>query len=171
MSIWKDVTEFHLTFKHPVEVNPIELGILDTSIMIDLKNAQSTLHALRHKLSNKVNVATKDVTKLRLLRMSLLVEEFAEYLQAEEFNDMVEIADALGDLHYIAAGTEIAYGIDGQAVFTEIQRSNMAKLDADGNPVFDIAGKVIKPIGWEPPNIADIINSVEPSVSKSPSSV
>lgn len=88
----------------------------------------------------------------RDLRISLLEEEFKEYLQAEEKNDIVEIADALADIIYIACGTAVSYGIPLDKVFNEVHRSNMAKL-VDGKPIYREDGKVLKPDGWTPPDI------------------
>lgn len=94
--------------------------------------------------------------KLRDLRISLLEEEFDEYTTAEEENDLVEIADALADIIYIACGTAAEYGIDLDAVFAEVHRSNMAKL-VDGKVLRREDGKVKKPEGWTPPDIAGVL--------------
>jgi predicted HAD superfamily Cof-like phosphohydrolase len=94
--------------------------------------------------------------KGRALRVALLREEFEEYLDAEDNNDIVEIADALGDIIYIACGTAIAYGIPLELVFNEIQRSNMAKL-VDGKVLRREDGKIMKPEGWQPPDIKAIL--------------
>ena len=92
----------------------------------------------------------------RALRMSLLEEEFDEYLEAEENADIVEIADALADIIYIALGTAVSYGIPLDKVFEEVHRSNMAKL-VDGKVLRRADGKVQKPEGWTPPDIAGVL--------------
>jgi len=68
------------------------------------------------------------------LRFNLMKEENEEYLEAAKNNDMVEVADALGDMLYILCGTIIEHGMQHkiEAVFEEIQRSNMSKLGGDG---------------------------------------
>jgi len=93
----------------------------------------------------------------RHLRKILLQEEFNEYLSAESDNDLVEVADALADIIYIACGTAVSYGIPLDKVFEEVHRSNMAKL-VDGKPLKREDGKVIKPEGWTPPDIAGVLN-------------
>ena len=95
-----------------------------------------------------------------LLRYKLMREENEEYLEACENNDMVEVADALGDMLYILSGTILKHGMQGkiEEVFTEIQRSNMSKLDGDGNPIYREDGKVLKGENYFPPNITDILN-------------
>lgn len=92
----------------------------------------------------------------RDLRIKLLKEEFDEYMEAEENDDFIEVADALADLIYIACGTAASYGIPLNKVFEEVHRSNMAKL-VDGKPLKRADGKVIKPEGWTPPDIEGVI--------------
>ena len=74
--------------------------------------------------------------KRNLLRYELMREENEEYLEAANNNDLVEVADALGDMLYILCGTIIEHGMQHkiEEVFDEIQRSNMSKLGEDGKP-------------------------------------
>ena len=92
----------------------------------------------------------------RVLRMRLLSEEFEEYRNAEYDNNIVEIADALADIIYIACGTAVSYGIPLDEIFNEVHRSNMAKL-VDGKVLRREDGKIKKPEGWTPPDIKSII--------------
>ena len=93
----------------------------------------------------------------RELRINLLQEEFNEYLNAEEKADIVEIADALADIIYIACGTAVSYGIPLDDVFAEVHRSNMAKL-VDGKVIRREDGKVQKPECWTAPDIKNILD-------------
>ena len=93
----------------------------------------------------------------RDLRVKLLREEFKEYIDAEIENDLVEIADALADIIYIACGTAVSYGIPLDDVFESVHASNMAKL-VDGKVIRRADGKVQKPEGWQPPDIKRILN-------------
>lgn len=164
--------------------------------------------------------------KYRDLRITLLKEEYNEFIQAENEDDFIEIADALADMLYIIGGTLITYGLDYNysppfnapvgkpkfppidlrtmlvgmttvahrnymkaevtndpkvisstlrilantvfataliysipltAIFTEVHRSNMAKLGEDGKPIYREDGKVIKPANWQPPNIMSVL--------------
>lgn len=92
----------------------------------------------------------------RHLRKVLLQEEFNEYLDAEKDNDIIEIADALADIIYIACGTAVAYGIPLDKIFDEVHRSNMAKL-VDGKVLRREDGKIQKPLGWTAPDIAGVM--------------
>lgn len=93
------------------------------------------------------------------LRHRLMQEENDEYLQAAKAGDMVEVADALGDQLYILCGTILKHGMQHKIaeVFEEIQRSNMSKLDADGNPIYREDGKVMKSELYFKPDIKSII--------------
>ena len=92
----------------------------------------------------------------RNLRYNLLKEEFEEYEKAESDDNIVEIADALADIIYIACGTAVSYGIPLDKVFAEVHRSNMAKL-VDGKPLYREDGKVMKPAGWKPPDVEGVL--------------
>ncbi len=93
------------------------------------------------------------------LRFNLMKEENEEYLEAAKNGDLVEIADALGDQLYILCGTILKHGLQHkiEAVFEEIQRSNMSKLDANGLPIYREDGKVMKSDLYFKPQIAQII--------------
>jgi predicted HAD superfamily Cof-like phosphohydrolase len=94
-----------------------------------------------------------------LLRFNLMKEENEEYLEAVQNNDEIEIADALGDMLYILCGTIIEHGLQHkiEAVFDEIQRSNMSKLGEDGKPIYREDGKVLKGPNYFKPNFEDIL--------------
>lgn len=89
---------------------------------------------------------------LRALRRKLLREEVKEYFDAEDNNDLVEIADGLGDIVYVVIGTCLEYGINIDAVIDEIQRSNMSK-SVDGKVLRRGDGKILKPTTYSPPDI------------------
>ena len=95
------------------------------------------------------------------LRFDLMKEENEEYFEAAQNNDLVEVADALGDMLYILCGTIIEHGLQHkiEAVFEEIQRSNMSKLGEDGQPIYREDGKVLKGPKYFKPNIESILNS------------
>ncbi len=97
--------------------------------------------------------------KKNLLRYELMREENEEYLEAANNNDLVEVADALGDMLYILCGTIIEHGMQHkiEEVFDEIQRSNMSKLGANGKPIYREDGKVLKGPNYFKPNIKEIL--------------
>jgi len=87
-------------------------------------------------------------------------EENEEYLDAANNKDLVEVADALGDMLYILCGTIIEHGMQHkiEEVFNEIQKSNMSKLGADGNPIYREDGKVLKGPTYFKPDIKTILD-------------
>jgi len=93
------------------------------------------------------------------LRYNLIKEENEEYLEACKNADLVEIADALGDQLYILFGTILRHGLQHkiEEVFDEIQRSNMSKLDENGEPIFREDGKILKSNLYFKPNIKSIL--------------
>ena len=94
-----------------------------------------------------------------MLRYNLMKEENEEYLEAVQNNDLVEIADALGDMMYILCGTIIEHGLQHkiEEVFDEIQRSNMSKLGENGKPIYREDGKVMKGPNYFKPDFSKIL--------------
>ncbi|MEH6705837.1 MAG: nucleoside triphosphate pyrophosphohydrolase family protein [Galbibacter orientalis] len=104
-------------------------------------------------------IAKLETSKI-VLRHNLMAEENDEYLEAATNNDIVEVADALGDMLYILCGTILEHGMQHiiEDVFNEIQLSNMSKLGADGKPIYREDGKVLKGPNYFKPDIKKIIN-------------
>ncbi len=93
------------------------------------------------------------------LRHRLMAEENDEYLEAAKNNDIVQVADALGDKLYILCGTIIAHGLQHKIVevFEEIHRSNMSKLDENGQPLRREDGKIMKSNLYFTPDISSVL--------------
>ena len=106
-----------------------------------------------------VNVSKEIVA----LRHRLMAEENEEYFEAALNDDLVEVADALGDMMYILCGTILSHGMQHiiEEVFEEIQASNMSKLGADGKPIYREDGKVLKGPGYFKPNIKAVLERDE----------
>lgn len=112
------------------------------------------------------------------MRMALIAEEFAELVGAvygataqevmeeayaraavldDASRDVVETADAIGDLVYVLYGMALECGIPLAEVLAEIQSSNLSKLEADGQPILREDGKVLKGPGYRRPDVAGIL--------------
>jgi predicted HAD superfamily Cof-like phosphohydrolase len=113
-----------------------------------------TAFAIGHKEQPHANLGEAK----NLLRFNLMKEENEEYLEAANNNDIVEIADALGDMI-------IEHGLQDhiEAVFDEIQRSNMSKLGEDGKPIYREDGKVMKGPNYFKPDFSKILKIVADS--------
>lgn len=122
---------------------------------IEAVKAFHTAFKLGHSETLKANLG---VEKNRL-RFNLMKEENEEYLEAANNNDLVEVADALGDMLYILCGTIIEHGMHYkiEEVFDEIQRSNMSKLGENGEPIYREDGKVLKGPNYFKPDIDGIL--------------
>jgi len=95
--------------------------------------------------------------KTAKLRLDLIKEELSELEQAIKVNNLKEIADALTDILYVTYGAGCAYGIDLDKCFKEVQRSNMSKLGADGKPIYNENGKVMKGPNYSAPNLKQFV--------------
>ncbi|OIQ29598.1 MAG: hypothetical protein BM564_05150 [Bacteroidetes bacterium MedPE-SWsnd-G2] len=122
---------------------------------IEAVKAFHTAYKLGYKDTPKASLGLEK----NMLRYKLMREENEEYLEAANNDDLVEIADALGDMLYILCGTIIEHGLQDkiEEVFEEIQRSNMSKLGADGEPIYREDGKVLKGPNYFKPNIGKIL--------------
>ena len=87
------------------------------------------------------------------LRCKFIDEERDELDMALNNNDLVETVDALVDLLYFIYGFGVVLGVDLDAAFREVHRSNMSKLDANGLPMRRDDGKIIKGPNYTPPNL------------------
>jgi predicted HAD superfamily Cof-like phosphohydrolase len=127
-----------------------------------MKNKIAAVHEFHSAFGLGIkNTPTADLGEAKnLLRYKLMREENEEYLEAANEDDLVEVADALGDMLYILCGTIIEHGMQHkiEEVFEEIQRSNMSKLGADGKPIYREDGKVLKGPNYFKPNIEEILN-------------
>ena len=93
------------------------------------------------------------------LRHRLLTEEVFELHDASFKGDIVEVADGIVDCLYILFGTAHEFGLANllPELFESVQKSNMSKLDADGNAIFREDGKVVKSSLFFKPDLEKII--------------
>ena len=94
------------------------------------------------------------------LKFDLIKEEFIELRDAFNEDNAVEVVDALGDLVYVIYGMAIYLGVDLDEVVREIHRSNMTKLDENGEVVYREDGKVLKSDLYEPPRIQELLETM-----------
>jgi len=93
----------------------------------------------------------------RGLRMVLLREEFDEVIEAMGEDDVAHVAKELSDLLYVTYGAALEWGIDLVAVMDAVHASNMAKVGPDGKVIRREDGKVVKPSGWQEPDIDAVL--------------
>lgn len=125
---------------------------------IDPVEALVECHRVQRLVSNEI--PTLDVPDdIKALRCALIEEEAREFRDALEADDIVEVADAIGDLLYVVYGAARTFGIPVRAVFAEVHRSNMTKLGRDGEPIFRADGKVLKGPDFSPPDLMPILKA------------
>lgn len=93
------------------------------------------------------------------LRNNILVEEVKELYSAMLDENLVQTADAIGDVLYVLIGTACECGLHNhlERIFDEVHRSNMSKLDENGNPVKREDGKILKSKLFTPPNLTFVL--------------
>ena len=95
--------------------------------------------------------------KINNLRTNLIEEELNEFKEAISKKDLKEVADALTDILYVTYGAGHAFGIDLDKCFNEVQNSNMSKLDENGKPIYNDAGKVMKGPNYFKPDLSKFV--------------
>jgi len=100
------------------------------------------------------------------MRQNILQEEVNELKSAYEAGELHSVADAICDILYVIIGTAVEFGLHDKldALFAEVHRSNMSKLDENGNPVKREDGKILKSKLFSPPDLKAILeNQLPPS--------
>ncbi len=106
---------------------------------------------------------TIPTAKVALLRIQTLIEEVGELALAFGNGDMPKVLDGLTDIQYFLDGTYIACGLASlkDDAMAEVHRSNLTKLDEDGKPIINAAGRVVKGPNYEPPRLELLLDVVE----------
>ena len=123
--------------------------------MSNFKKVGIFMKTFGQEVKNKASFSTDKINKLRF---DLIKEELDEFKMALESKNLIEVADALTDILYVTYGAGHAFGIDLDKCFDEVQNSNMSKLDLNGKPIYNDAGKVMKGPNYFKPNLSKFIN-------------
>jgi predicted HAD superfamily Cof-like phosphohydrolase len=95
------------------------------------------------------------------LYVKLIEEEFNELKEAIAAGDIVEQLDALEDILVVTIGAIHSAGMDGEGGWKEVMSTNFAKIDKETGKVRKREdGKVLKPVGWTPPDLAPYVKKV-----------
>jgi len=90
--------------------------------------------------------------------VGLIEEEFKELNEAVNNHDQLETLDALIDILVVTIGAVHSMGADGEGAWREVMNTNFAKIDKDTGKVRKREdGKVLKPVGWTPPNLKSFL--------------
>ena len=110
-----------------------------------------------HEVKSKPSFSSE---KINELRYSLIKEQLDELKNAIDKNDLLEVADALTDILYVAYGAGHAFGINLDDCFNEVQNSNMSKLGTDGKPIYNEVGKVMKGPNYYKPDLSKFVSQI-----------
>jgi predicted HAD superfamily Cof-like phosphohydrolase len=104
------------------------------------------------------NVDTFDPGQYEMY-LNLIEEEFKELQEARAMNNDVEELDALIDILVVTIGAIHSAGFDAEGAWKEVMKTNFAKVDKETGKVRKREdGKVLKPIGWTPPELSPFIS-------------
>ena len=123
--------------------------------MSNFKKVKTFMETFSQEVKNQASFSTDKTNKLRY---DLIKEELEELKSALDNKDLLEVADALTDILYVTYGAGHAFGIDLDKCFDEVQNSNMSKLDDNGKPIYNEAGKVMKGPKYFKPNLSKFLN-------------
>ena len=113
--------------------------------------------AFKHPLGLDYPTSHTIMDSEKKLRRVLIQEEYTELMDAISNGDDDEVLKELCDLVYVCVGFAVTYGWSFDTAFNRVHQSNMSKLDPDGNPVYREDGKVVKPSGYKPPKLLDLV--------------
>ena len=122
--------------------------------MSNFENVGVFMKTFGQEIKDKPSFPSEKITKLRY---DLINEELSELKQAIDEKNLKEVADALTDILYVTYGAGHAFGIDLDKCFIEVQKSNMSKLDANGKPIYNENGKVMKGPKYFKPDLSKFL--------------
>ena len=123
--------------------------------MSNFSKVGTFMKTLGQEVKTKPSLSTEKINKLRI---DLIKEELEELTEAMNNKDLLEVADALTDILYVTYGAGHAFGIDLDQCFEEVQNSNMSKLDDNGKPIYNDAGKVMKGPNYFKPDLSKFVS-------------
>lgn len=99
------------------------------------------------------------------MQMTLIEEECNEFLNAADklltephpIQNRADVLKELADLIYVCYQFAATYNLDLDEALDRIHKSNMSKLDEQGNPIYRRDGKVLKSDGYKPPQLEDLV--------------
>ena len=123
--------------------------------MSNFTNVGIFMKTFGQEVKTKPSFSTDKINKLRI---DLIKEELLELTDAMNKKDLIEVADALTDILYVTYGAGHALGINLDKCFAEVQNSNMSKLDKNGKPIYNDAGKVMKGPNYFKPDLSKFLS-------------
>jgi NTP pyrophosphatase (non-canonical NTP hydrolase) len=123
---------------------------------------KSFLSTQAKEFRKKYNLKSDATRQTRAAQKELIVEEFKEFLKAEGMlfrhgrNAKEECLKELADLVYVCYQYAENMGWFLDEALDRVHKSNLSKLDEDGNPIYREDGKVLKGPNYKPPTLEDL---------------
>lgn len=152
--------EFHAMAGATIGRQPGVLNTKDASLRARLIIEEAMETALALLMMNESDSAVAAIDLWTMID-SLIKGCIDKSRQIQSPNDaLVESIDGCVDLAYVTIGTNVSMGVSLDPFWNEVHRSNMSKA---GGPV--VEGKLMKPRGWYPPRIAELLDALRPQMS------
>jgi len=105
------------------------------------------------------NISIPQIVKAE--RKMLLSEEVRELIEAIDGDSLENISKELCDVLYAVFGTAVAFGLTDnlEAIFEEVHKSNMSKLDQNGQPLIREDGKILKSELYRKPDLSGFFST------------
>ena len=119
--------------------------------------SQAQEFRLGYQVKNDTGAASREMQK------RLIVEEFKEFLEAEQqllygfTRNSEDCLKELADLVYVCYQYAANLNWDLDAAMDRVHQSNMSKLGEDGKPIRRQDGKVLKGPNYQPPTLTDLV--------------
>jgi predicted HAD superfamily Cof-like phosphohydrolase len=148
----EQLIEFHLAMGVPIAPRPAVPS--DERVRLRSKLiAEEFFETMASLFSSNADVTLAGGSTVSAALTAARNLTFAVIDQTAPVVDLVELADGLADLDYVVEGTRLEFGIVGDPLAKEVHETNMAKLNGPISP----EGKKLKPHGWIPPRIAELL--------------
>jgi predicted HAD superfamily Cof-like phosphohydrolase len=149
---FQHVREFHEKFNHPIHATPTvpDLKIVKLRLALILEEFTELAEAC---------VNEESAESQHLMQTLHHAMSHVKALTEDDVNvSLVDVADALTDINYVVYGAGHCFGLDLDACMQEVQRSNMSKLGADGKPIYNEQGKIMKGPNYVEPDLKSVIS-------------
>lgn len=154
MTVFKQVKEFHEKFGLPTEEKPTipDVKRLQLRLSLILEEAAEVVDAMAGGTENSrwLGKCETFINRARDMLANTTSSDFA-------FMNLTHVAKELADLAYVVNGTGVEMGLDLDAVGDAVHISNLSKLNDEGKPIYNEAGKVLKGPNYHEPDIESVL--------------
>lgn len=148
---FEQVREFHEKFNHPILSQPTVPDAKIVKLRLSLILEEFT------ELSEACLQADQPAAQALVDTLRQAMAQVKGLTETDLQVSLVDVADALTDINYVTYGAGHCFGLDLDACMEEVQRSNMSKLGADGKPIYNEHGKIMKGPHYVEPDLEKVL--------------